>query len=151
MTELKSVEHAVLAEIVLGPGGSQGSPGPCWSPMRRVCLISSEAIVAAMVASGWLEVWEAVQGVTLTPWAADRLGVRLESPEGLEDAVWVPMSDPEPQPRMPRWQPTLPSLEYLPQPRQFKPENENTPRLAGGVGSVREFLEMRRRRVRRGA
>ena len=147
MRDLTTVEQTALDEVVFGPGGSRSQPGPCWSPRRRIVLVSSESVVSGLVASGWLDEWPEVQGVTLTPWSAVRLGVRLECREDCEDGVWVPATDPETQPRIPRWIASLPSLAHLPDPRRDQTQNENTPRLAGGVGSVRDFLE-RRKRVR---
>jgi hypothetical protein len=75
--------------------------------------------LADLDASGWLDPWEADGEfyVTLTPHAAERLGVRLV-PAGRSDTLrWVPVNDPEPCPRAPgRGQGDVDALDLIPDP-----------------------------------
>ena len=69
--------------------------------------------------TGWLAPWE-LDGelyVTLTPHAAERLGVRLVPAGRSETVRWVPLDDPEPCPRAPgRGQGDVDALDLIPDP-----------------------------------
>jgi hypothetical protein len=58
-------------------------------------------VLQALVETGWLEFWPQTRvgqapRLTLTPWAAERLGLRLN-----DSRCWVPITDPDPPPRVP--------------------------------------------------
>ena len=153
LSDLSDLEVVVITEIICGPGGCVSSPGPAWSPRRRLELVSSVATVDALVASGWLEAWEDLESLTLTPLAADRLGIRLECGEDESEPYWVEAATPERSPRLPRWARSLGSLDHLPDPRRHEPEVEpeaerknKPPVLAGGLGRILGLPPTRGRR-----
>jgi hypothetical protein len=116
-------------------------------------LVSSESTVAALVAAGWLDTWDELESLTLSPLAAETLGVRLECGEDEAEPYWVEASRPERSPKLARWMTSLGSLDHLPDPRKPRGEEvdpdpdqqKKPPGLAGGLGKIREFLGGKRR------
>ncbi len=99
--------------------------------------------LADLDASGWLDPWE-TEGefyVTLTPHAAERLGVRLV-PAGRSDTLrWVPIDDPQPCPRAAgRGQGDVDALDLIPDrspgPDADAESAERAERMAGGAHST---------------
>lgn len=135
---MNDLESAVLREVIDGPGWMPHRPGRCWSERRRLELIGGADVVDGLVADGWLCTWAELGSLTLTPWAAERLGVRLECGEEESEPTWVPVTDPEPVRRLPRWQRSLPSLDHLPQPKRHQEPEQGpkVPKLAGGLGGL---------------
>jgi len=140
ITEMSETESAVLAEVIAGPGWLPNQPGAAWTQRRVLELVFGSQTIVSLIALGWLADWPELEAVTLTPWAAEQLGVRIEERLGDEIEVWVPMTDPEPPFRLPKYQGALPCLEQLPDPAPAKAEPTRTEyrpsRLAGGLGQV---------------
>jgi hypothetical protein len=148
MADLTRLESAVLAEIVAGPGWLPNQPGPAWSPRAILEAVFGSLTVSGLITSGWLADWPELQSVTLTPWAAAQLGVKIEERPGDEVEIWVPASEPEGPYRLPRHQGALPSLELLPDPPSpLAPriDHDEPPRLVGGLGKVWQESARRRR------
>jgi hypothetical protein len=118
-------------------------------------VISTEATVAALVADGWLDRWDELESLTLSPLAAQVLGVRLECGEDEAEPYWVECTRPERSPKLARWMVSLGSLDHLPDPRKPRAEDHDPdpelqkkpPGLAGGLGKIREFLGAKKRRA----
>ena len=156
MTVLSEIESAVLAEVIAGPGWLPSQPGAAWTQRRVLELVFGSQTIVSLIALGWLADWPELEAVTLTPWAADQLGVRIEERPGDEIEVWVPATDPEHPFRLPKYQGALPCLEQLPDPTPAKratteteTESESSyqpPRLAGGLGRVLGLDHVGRRR-----
>ena len=153
LPSLSDLEFVVVTEIICGPGGCMGSPGPAWSPRRRLELVSCVATVASLLASGWLEAWEDLESLTLSPLGAVLMGVRLECGEDDAEPYWVEATTPERSPRLPRWARSLSSLDHLPDSRRPEPEVEpevermkKPPVLAGGLGRILSLPPTRGRR-----
>ena len=152
---LDLLDWVVISELLSGPGGMPGHPGPAWSPRRRLVVISTEATVAALVADGWLDRWDELESLTLSPLAAQVLGVRLECGEDEAEPYWVECTRPERSPKLARWMVSLGSLDHLPDPRKPRAEDHDPdpelqkkpPGLAGGLGKIREFLGAKKRRA----
>jgi len=91
--------QGVLDVIIAGNGTLGRHPGPCWVPRARFEQEAEVAIVNVLIAAGWLEVWEGIDGgpaLTLTPYAADQLEVELIEIGMEETPVWVhrnPLND----------------------------------------------------------
>jgi hypothetical protein len=149
MIDLSESESAVLAEIIAGPGWLPNQPGQAWTQRRVLELVFGSQVIAGLITLGWLVDWPELEAITLTPWAADQLGVKIEERPGDEIEVWVPTTDPEPPFRLPKYQGPLPCLDQLPDPMPAKAEptraEYEAPRLAGGLGRVLGDVARRRK------
>jgi hypothetical protein len=117
MFDLSETCLRLLRALTAGPIAWQ-TPAQLASRIGGPRELAFDAL-ADLDASGWLDPWE-TDGefyVTLTPHAAERLGVRLV-PAGRSDTLrWVPLSDPEPCPRAPgRGQGDVDALDLIPDP-----------------------------------
>lgn len=117
MTELSERSRCVLRTLIAAP--------IAWlAPSHLAAKIGGDRektldALAELDSAGWLDPWE-IDGdlfVTLTTYAAERLGVRL-APGGRSDTMrWVPISEPEPSPRTPgRGQGDVDALDLIPDP-----------------------------------
>ena len=72
--------QVVLDAVIAGDGSLGPYPGPCWVPREKLERAGSAKTLVALIGAGWLEIWEGIEGgpaFTLTPYAADQLGVEL--------------------------------------------------------------------------
>lgn len=159
MIDLSETESAVLAEVIAGPGWLPNQPGAAWTQRRVLELVFGSQVIAGLIALGWLVDWPELKSVTLTPWAAEQLGVRIEERPGDEIEVWVPATDPEPPFRLPKYQGALPCLDQLPDPTPARREateaetgsesesgsSYQPPKLAGGLERVLGHVGRRRK------
>lgn len=132
---LNDNETAALRTVCRGfPSKSSppGVPGLAWSPLGHLKNAGHHPdTIAALVRSGWLVTWDLQEGtqVTLTPWAADQLGVELEE-FGLEELPGWQKVEPGRTPRPIRlpWEPkrrTLFDLRLVRDPRPAPGQEED--------------------------
>jgi hypothetical protein len=96
ITELSPLANRILNALTNGPRA--------WEPPAALAERLGEGEdrltdeLATLDVEGWLEVWERPEGlsVTLTAWAAERLGVRLAECGGGLSYRWVEVGHPEP-------------------------------------------------------
>ena len=160
LTSLSDLENAALTEIVAGHGWLPNQPGPAWTQRWVLEVAFGRETIVGLIAAGWVADWPELKSVTLTPWAADQLGVRIEERPGDEVEVWVPVTEPERPYRLPRHQGVMPCLDQLPDSLPVKIDDEiaedredqgpriaqdTRPRLAGGLGRLTVEASKRRK------
>lgn len=134
--EIPSLWNQILETLIAGPAAWQ-SPEQIASAIGRDPKTIGDTL-ALMDAAGWLEVWECPEPVeirvTLTSWAASRLGVRLAEFGQDLGLRWIEIGQPEPAPRRARGVVVAGALEELdlvldslPEPDAFSAELDDEP------------------------
>jgi hypothetical protein len=91
--------RVALEAVIAGDGGLGPDSGPCWIPRARVEETTAPAVVEELLEQGWLELWRGIEGgpaLTLTPYAANQLGVELIEVGMDETPVWAYQGDVDP-------------------------------------------------------